>query len=73
MRNWDPIDIKYALEKAGSSQAEIARELSLSRTQVNRVIHQGSPSDRVRRAIAAKIGVDVKRIWPEIYLRDMVA
>ena len=63
-----PIDIKHAIEKAGSNQAKIARECSVTPTQVHRVIH-GSVSDHVRQAIARTIGKDVKEIWPDYYLR----
>jgi lambda repressor-like predicted transcriptional regulator len=68
-KNWTGIQIKHELEKAGSTQAEIARELEISSTQVHRVLYQGQVSDRVRRRIAKKIGVPVERIWPEYYLR----
>ena len=67
MRNWTPNEIKKALIDAGVTQAEIAREKKVSNVHVHRVIH-GGQSDRIRRAIAAKIGRDVKEVWPEIYL-----
>jgi hypothetical protein len=35
---------------------------------INRVIMGLSVSDRVMRSIAEAIGIDVKRIWPSIYL-----
>ncbi|MCK4528636.1 hypothetical protein KAW18_14800 [candidate division WOR-3 bacterium] len=35
---------------------------------INRIIMGLSVSDRVMRSIAEAIGIDVKRIWPSIYL-----
>ena len=67
----NPIEIKIALMRAGVTQSEIARICGVSPTQVARVI-QGSTSDRVRRAIAGAIKKDVKRIWPEYYLKECV-
>lgn len=64
-----PTDIKIELLRAGVSQAVIAQQCDVSRTQVNRVIHDHNcVSDKVRRAIADAIKKDVKEIWPEYYL-----
>lgn len=59
----EPIDIKHAIEKAGSNQARIARACGVSAAQVHRVIH-GSVSRHVRQEIARVIGRDVTEIWP---------
>ena len=68
-----PIDIKHAIEKAGSTQTAIASTCGVTLTQVHRVIFKGTVSDHVRREIARVIGKDVKELWPEYYLRDSLA
>ncbi|SPD73784.1 conserved hypothetical protein [uncultured Desulfobacterium sp.] len=65
----DPLDIKHAIERAGSSQSEIARERGVTPAMVNRVIWNGDVSDHIRRAIARRIGRPVEDIWPAYYLR----
>jgi len=74
LKNWPGLKIKHELENAGSSQAEVARECEVTSSWVHQVIFNNETSDKVRRCIAKKIGVDVKTIWPEYYLRNsMVA
>jgi lambda repressor-like predicted transcriptional regulator len=73
LKNWTAYDIKHALEKAGHNQAEVARACDVSPAWVHAVIFHGEVSDKVRRRIAEFIGVDVKEIWPEYYLRDSLA
>jgi len=63
----DPIDIKHAIERAGSSQTKIARELHVSVPTVNCVIWRGDVSAPVRNKIAAVIGKPVAEIWPKYY------
>jgi len=58
--------IKYQLEVAGSSFADIARDLGVSRSAVNKAIKNSYP--KMERAIAAKIGRRPEEIWPERYL-----
>lgn len=65
----DPLEIKYAIERAGSTQTAIARQTGRSITWINRVIRHGEVSDPVRRAIARTIGKPVEEVWPEYYLR----
>jgi len=62
------IKIKRNLEDAGYSQTQIARDLGVTQPTVSRVIFGRDVSDRIRRAIAAAIGIDIKRIWPSTYL-----
>ena len=62
-----PLDIKIELMRAGISQADIARECRVSRSQVSRVIGNQCVSDHVRRAVATAIGKGVENIWPEYY------
>ena len=63
-----PPEIRIALMRAGITQAEIARQTKVVASHVCRVIDGTDSNDRVRRAIAAAIGIDIKRIWPSIYL-----
>ncbi|WP_319525729.1 helix-turn-helix domain-containing protein [uncultured Desulfosarcina sp.] len=65
-----PLDIKIELLRAGISQADIARECGVSRSQVNRVIGNLCVSDHVRRTIATAIGKGVENVWPEYYQRS---
>lgn len=64
-----PKEIKKALIDADVIQADLARELKVSEMMISLVIHGKSVSDRVRRHIARRIGIDVKRIWPSAYLK----
>ena len=63
-----PLDIKIALIRAGVSQARIADVCNVSKTQVNRVIHDpNSVSNHVRCEIARCIGKTVEQVWPDYY------
>lgn len=63
-----PLEIRIALSRARITQAEIARQTKVAASHVCRIIGGTDSNDRVRRAIAEAIGLDVKRIWPSIYL-----
>ena len=64
-----PMDIRIALIRGGRHlQKKIASELQVSKTAVYRTIEGKLVSDRIRRAIADEIGLDVARIWPSTYL-----
>ena len=63
-----PVEIIKALLDSGITQAEIARQIKVSRNAVNMVVHHRAVSDKIRRAIAAAIKTDIKRIWPSTYL-----
>lgn len=64
-----PIDIKYALEQAGYSQADVARlvRATLNRAAVNAVIHSNSRSKAIEEQIAKLIGRPLAEIWPHWY------
>lgn len=68
IQNMEPDEIRILLIRAKVSQAEIARELEVHKTSINKVILGWSVSDRIRQCIARKVGVDIKRIWPDPYL-----
>ncbi len=64
-----PIDIKHALERAGHSQADIARSVApaVDRSLVNMVIGSKARSRRVEQRIAEIIGKPATEIWPHWY------
>jgi putative transcriptional regulator len=59
-----PADIAAALKRKGLSQADLARELGVSRPSVGEVIHGRSRSARIELAIAGRIALPVDVIWP---------
>lgn len=68
-----PIEIRVAIIRASTTQAEIARSAAkdgrtCSRMTVCRVIDGMIVSDRVRRAIADAIRIPVENIWRSYYL-----
>jgi lambda repressor-like predicted transcriptional regulator len=72
VKNWPPEKIQKELLRANGwrygAQAIIARDLGLKcSSNVSRCINDGRASDRIRRAIAAFIGVPVEAIWPNEY------
>ena len=62
-----PADIKAEIQKAGTSQAEIARELDVSKTVINNVIYGRMTSRRIAECIAEKIKKTLDEIWPDKY------
>ena len=59
--------IKMRLRLHGSSLAEVAREMSVTRTTVTAVCQGRCRSQRIEAAIAAKLGVTAEQLWPERY------
>lgn len=61
-----PNQIKAALAERGIRQREIARECSVTDTQVSRVIKQCDfvVSTKVARAIAKRLGMPLERVFP---------
>jgi lambda repressor-like predicted transcriptional regulator len=62
------LEIKHALEIAGSSQADIARKCGVSETMVA-YVRKGVVSRHIREKIAETIKIPVEEIWPEYYAR----
>ncbi|MCL7420862.1 MAG: helix-turn-helix domain-containing protein [Methylobacter sp.] len=62
-----PADIKAALQKAGSSQVEIADECNVSDSAVNHVIYGRSTSRPIAEAISKKTGLSLNDLWPGRY------
>jgi len=64
-----PLQRQFTLRDKGSSQAQVARDLGVSPISVSDVINGHRVSDRIMRGIAAAIGQDVRRVFPQYYLR----
>jgi lambda repressor-like predicted transcriptional regulator len=67
-QNMRPKEIRILLLKADITQAELARELEAQPQLIYHVIMGNIVSDRVRQHIAKRLGIDIKRIWPDPYL-----
>jgi lambda repressor-like predicted transcriptional regulator len=63
-----PQEIRIAMLRSGITQTDIARECNVTQQMIYLVIEGLTVSDRVRRHIAHRLGIDVKRIWPSTYL-----
>ena len=59
--------IKMRLRLAGSSLADVARELGVAGTTVTSVSQGYRRSRRIEAAIAAKLGVQPRDLWPDRY------
>jgi lambda repressor-like predicted transcriptional regulator len=59
--------IKWALKMRGSSLADIARKLNVQPSTVSLVCKGRGRSRRIESAIAATIGFDAARLWPDNY------
>lgn len=61
------IDIKYALQKANVSQADIARQCGVSKVTVGYVVAGTTTSRRIASAISAATGLPMDQLWPGKY------
>jgi lambda repressor-like predicted transcriptional regulator len=59
--------IKMRLRIAGSSLAEVARELNVAGTTVTSVSQGYRRSRRIEMAVALKLGVSPVDLWPDRY------
>lgn len=62
--------IKVRLKRAGSSLAEIARELGVTGSTVTSVSQGYRRSRRIERAIADKLRETPERLWPDRYPKE---
>lgn len=62
-----PLDIQYAIKDAGSSQAQIARELQVSKVTVSYVLAGKTTSRRIAEAVARATGLSLDTLWPGKY------
>ena len=58
-----PTDLRILLLRTGKSQAQIARELGLSRNSVNQVVLGQRSTPRIRRAIAEAVSLSYRGVW----------
>lgn len=63
-----PADIKAAIEKAGSSQRDIAHECKVTPSAVAHVIYGRGTSLKVAEAVARVTGYAVSTLWPDKYM-----
>lgn len=59
-----PIDIKHAIQQAGWTQIDIARDCQVTPSMVYLVIQHRTVSAKIRRAISRAINRPVESIWP---------
>jgi hypothetical protein len=64
-----PAKIQYELKIRKITQKAIALELERTEFHISAVIHKTRISDPVMKVIAAKIGEDHRRVFPEYYLK----
>lgn len=60
-------ELKARLRLSGSSLAEVARELGITKQTVNTVVSGRSRSRRIEEAIAQKLGMSLEEVWPGRY------
>lgn len=63
----DKEDVKALLRKRGSSLAQVARELGVTRTAVSSVLARRFVSDRIQAAICQKAGLEPYLVFPDRY------
>lgn len=63
--DWHKADIKAALEKRGTSLAQLTREAQLKKGTFNNVFRVKYP--KAERIIAAVLGMQPEQIWPSRY------
>lgn len=68
-----PADIKAAIEKAGSSQRDIAHDCAVTPSAVAHVVHGRGNSAKVALSIAAVTGLPLSTLWPARYPAPDVA
>jgi lambda repressor-like predicted transcriptional regulator len=70
VQDMTPAEIRKAMIDAQVTQSGIARSLNppVTPSAVYRVIEGTGVSHRIRQALANATGIDIKRIWPSVYL-----
>jgi len=59
--------IKFELRRAGTSLADVSRELCLSQASVSNVSMGHRRSERIQAAIASHLGKSPQQVWPRRY------
>jgi lambda repressor-like predicted transcriptional regulator len=68
-----PLEIKHAIERAGTNQAQIARKCGVSETMVYFVLRRERRARHIEEAIAEILDVPVEDIWPEYAKKNAAA
>ena len=55
------------LKEKGITQKQIANEEGVSEMSISKEMNDGNVSDRLRRAIAKKLGLPVAKVFPAYY------
>jgi len=58
-------EIKAKLILKGIKQVDIARDLGLDKTTVNKIIHRRGRSKRIEEYIANLLGLSYEKVWDE--------
>ena len=66
--DWKRIDIIYALNKKGTSLAQLSRDSGLKSRTLNNALDRKYPKGE--RIIAMAIGVSPEEIWPSRYVSN---
>jgi len=67
-KGWHPEDIKAALRKRGFSLTALAGELGITVGVVSATLrYDNHRSRRIEAAVALKLGLSPKTIWPQRY------
>ncbi len=64
----DAVEIIYQLRKRGKTQSALARDLSVSASVVNNVIHNRATCHSVASHIADLLQLPLTELWPERYI-----
>lgn len=64
----DSLDIVHELKKRGKSQSQLARDLDMSISVVNSVIHGKVTSHTVAQHISSILGREINDLWPNQYV-----
>lgn len=64
----DSLDIVHELKKRGKSQSQLARDLDMSISVVNSVIHGKVTSHTVAQHISNILGKEINDLWPNQYV-----
>jgi transcriptional regulator with XRE-family HTH domain len=57
-------EIRILMLQKGVTQAQIARDLNVTRAAICHVLKGELPSHRIRRAVAKSLRVPISRLWP---------
>ena len=68
IRDMTPLEIRIEMLRKGVTQSSIARTLNVSPSAIRHIIEGTHVSHRIRQAIASALEMDIKKLWPSVYL-----